>query len=146
MTEKMKVPAWFWVVAVLLLFWNIMGILSFLGSVNATEESLIASGMYNAEQAALMMSFPSWTKYIYIAATATGLIGALGLILRKKFALPFFIISFILAAFHHIYIYASTDALNVMGNLDKIMSAVVIGLCLLQIWFSRFSIRKTWLS
>jgi len=145
MSEKMKIPGWFWAVTILLLLWNIMGILSFIGSINSTYESLIESGMYNSEQAELMMSFPSWTKFIYIAATATGLIGAISLILKRSLALPFFIISLVLAAFHHIYIYASTDALSIMGGLDKTMSVVVIGLCLLQVWFSRFSINKRWL-
>ncbi|MEM7163135.1 MAG: hypothetical protein AAF487_11925 [Bacteroidota bacterium] len=145
MTEKVKIPSWYWVITIILLLWNITGLASFIMSAMATKADLMDSG-YTEAQSDLMLSLPFWTKYMYLIATSTGLIAAIGLVAKKRFALPFFIISLIFAAIHHLYIYATTEALSVMPSMDKGMSILVISICILQILFSRSAKDKGWLN
>ena len=146
MSEKINVPAWFWILAILFLLWNILGVLSFIGDLNSTKESLEAMEAYSDREIELMLSLPSWTKVFYGLATFSGLIGAIGLIMKKRFAVPLFVTSLCAAVFHHAYIYTTTEAMSVMQMPSKIMSLVVISTCVLQLWFSRKARSRAWLS
>ncbi len=61
MNDKTLKPAmsiWFWIVAALGLIWNAYGVYQFVGTVSATQESMMAMGM-TAEQAGFIQEFPS---------------------------------------------------------------------------------------
>ena len=93
MTEANKPNTAFWIVGVIALIWNGMGVMSYLGSVYMTEEMRAA---YTAEQLAVMDSAPAWLTGVYALAVFLGLLGALLLLLKRKLAVPVFGISLLM--------------------------------------------------
>ncbi len=78
-----------WIVGALALAWNAYGVVQFLGSVSATQESLLAQGL-TAEQAAVMTGYPAWMTVAFAIGVFGGLIGSVLLLMRKTLAVPVF--------------------------------------------------------
>lgn len=94
-TQRAQTPLWFWIVAVLIIAWNIFGVMQYLGAMAATPEGLIESGYYTPEQAEAMGNIPAWSVSLFALAVFTGLGASILLVLRKAIALPVFLISLI---------------------------------------------------
>ena len=69
-------------VGLLGLAWNIFGTYQFIGSVNATAESLMAMGMSEA-QAMVMTKYPLWMTIAFAIGVFGGLIGSILFLLRN---------------------------------------------------------------
>ena len=76
-TNTATVPLWFWIVSILGLAWNIFGVVQFLGSLSATSDGLVASGL-TAEQAAVMLGYPTWMTIAFAVGVFGGLAGCGG--------------------------------------------------------------------
>ncbi|NNC97213.1 MAG: hypothetical protein HKN88_03985 [Gammaproteobacteria bacterium] len=63
MTETNKLPMWFWVVAVLALIWNLLGLGAFLSTAVLMSPETLAS-MSPAEQE-LYANTPSWANVAF---------------------------------------------------------------------------------
>lgn len=86
LTERpARAPVWFMATALAGVAWNVFGAVQFAGSVTATAESLVASGL-TAEQAAVMTGYPLWMTLAFGLGVAGGLVGSVLLLLRKGLA------------------------------------------------------------
>ena len=137
-----KVPAWFWVLAVFFLLWNIMGVWFFYYHTFMPEADFNA--MTEAEQN-LMGEYPLWTKIAFAMATFGGLAGAIGLIMRKKWAKTAFIISIIGIIPQMVHSLFFTNSREVYGPGTEVMPAMVVVFGIFLVWFSIFSLKKGWL-
>ena len=83
MTENStnKPPVWFWIVSVVALIWNGMGVMAYLGQAYMSDDALAA--LPEAEQA-LYANVPAWATAAFAIAVWGGLLGCLALLLRKK--------------------------------------------------------------
>lgn len=86
------VPAWFRTVAAVAVLWNLFGVVIYLISVGVFGDP--NAGLNDAERAA-SAAIPWWIVAAFGIGTLTGLVGSLGLLLRKAWALPVLIISLI---------------------------------------------------
>lgn len=132
-------PNWFWVVAILGLAWNVFGVVQFLGSLKATRDSLVASGMTET-QAQVMLTYPVWMTIAFAVGTFGGTIGTILLLLRKKLATPVFLVSLI--AYIVLYIGDITEGVFAALGTPQItvltvVVAIAIGLLLLSRRFER---------
>lgn len=134
----MKKPSiWFWVVGVLGVLWSLMGAFDYI--------------MTRAENADYMAAFPpELVNYFYNMpmlldvtwpiAVWVGFLGWLLILLRKRWAVPAFIVSFIAMIINFGYM-AATGGLalqgDAMGPTAHIMTALVVIIGLFAIWFSR---------
>lgn len=87
---KIKIPKWFWVVAIFFLLWNIIGVLSFFGHTFISDEALAKLPEKERE---LYGEYPIWTTIIFAITVFGGLLGSLGLVFKKKWSKLVFIIS-----------------------------------------------------
>ncbi|MGB5205651.1 MAG: hypothetical protein WBN63_15820, partial [Eudoraea sp.] len=87
MSEKSntKPPVWFWIVSIVALLWNLMGVMAYLGQAYMTDE--MKAG-YTSDQLALMESTPAWVTAAFAIAVWGGLLGCIVLLLRRKLAKP----------------------------------------------------------
>jgi hypothetical protein len=81
MTAMQGVPRWFWVVAVLLVLWNLIGVAAFVGDLLTTPE-MRARSMYAYDQH-LYAARPGWMLVAYAVATVAGTVGSIALLLRR---------------------------------------------------------------
>jgi hypothetical protein len=140
---KVKVPIWFWIVAVFFFLWNLMGIGSFYMHLFISTEALDALSVPEKE---LFESYPAWTKVAFAVAVFGGFLGSIGLLLKKAWSKRFFIISLCAILPQMIYHVFITESMEVYGPGSVVMPIMVVAFGLLLIWFSKMGIKKNWLT
>ncbi len=124
----------FWVISSLALLWNAMGVAAYFGMMKMTPE--MAAEGYGQAFADIFAAKPVWATGAFAVAVFAGLLGCIGLLLRKKWASLLFILSLIGVIIHDIWgVMAGT--LSVVGTFDKVMTVVVILAAIFLIWFAR---------
>src|SRR5262245_56060128 len=78
-----KVPAWYWVAAIGALLFECIGIFFYIAEVRITPEQIAAMPL---DQAQMLGARPSWYYAAFGVAVWVGLVGSLGLLLRKGWA------------------------------------------------------------
>jgi len=143
-SQTVKPPVWFWVVSVLALLWNLMGVMNYLGQAFMKEE--LAAQM-PADQVALMESTPAWVTAAFALAVWGGAIGCIGLLLRKKWAKAALSISLLGILVQMGYAFFMTNAAEVYGQTQGvIIPLLVITIGVVLLLFARLSDKKMWLS
>jgi len=132
----------FWIIAVLALLWNLMGVFQFLVSTVMAE---VVSDAIPEEQMALVNSLPSWYNYVFGIAVFAGLLGALLLLLRKKLAVPVFGISLLAVLVQMGYWLFATEVMDVMGLVSVVMPLIVIIVAIFLYFYSKGASQKGWL-
>lgn len=137
-TTTNKPPVWFWIVSVLALLWNGMGVMAYLYRAYATDEMI--AGLPPEQQAEFLISYPAWVTGAFAIAVFCGLLACISLLLRKKWAFVLFVISAIAAIAQHIYIFMNVDVSSYF------MPVMVIVVCILLVLFSKSAQTKQWIS
>lgn len=122
-----KPATWFWVVAILALLWNLLG--------------LIAYGM----QDPMTLTSPVWANAAYCLAVIAGTLGCVFLILRNRLAIVLFILSLIGIVTKDVYDFLMSDVLEVYGIVVIILPCVVFVIGLLLIGLTRHADQQNWL-
>ena len=89
-----KTPWHLWVVGIVGVLWNSYGCFDFTMTNLKGEEYLRGYGMTEA-QIAYFHAMPAWTHVTWAVGVWGGMLGAILLLLRKKWALHAFILSFL---------------------------------------------------
>ena len=100
MSDTNKPNVVFWIIGVVALIWNGMGVNAYLQQAFKTEAS---TAELNADQIALIDGLPAWMTALFAIAVFAGVIGAIALLLRKKIAVALLLISFISVTVMELY-------------------------------------------
>ncbi len=138
-----KPPVWFWVVSVIALLWNLMGVSAYLADAYTSVEQL---EQMSQEIRELYEGRPAWATAGFAIAVFAGAIGSIALLLRKKWARPLLILSVLGSIVLNIHTFFLSNALEVMGANIVIMPIVVIVFGIYLIFFAKKGIQKGWLS
>lgn len=132
---------WFTPVAILALLWNLLGASAYLMDVTMSPEAVAKMG--EAERA-MYASRPAWFVVAYASAVWFGVAGSLGLLLRKRWATPLFLLSLLgliaqdLALFSRPEVRADTTVV--------LLQALVFVIALSLVMLARKAERKTWIA
>lgn len=132
----------FWIISVIALIWNLMGVNQYIQQAYMTESY---KAMYTEEQLAMITSSPSWVTAVFAIAVFGGFLGALALLLRKKVATILFTISLIgiiAQMYHNLFV---IDSVTIYGPGAAIMPAMILAFALFLLWYSKFADKKNWL-
>jgi len=132
-----KPPIWFWIVSVLGLIWNGMGVNAYLQQAYNTESF---REMYPPEQLEIIANHPAWLTAAFAIAVFGGAIGCLALLLRKKWATTLFLLSLIAVIFQMGYAFINDQVTSM------VMVLMIIVFAIFFVWFSRKSAAKGWIS
>ena len=144
MTETLKLPTTFWIIAIVGLIWNLMGVGAFVGQAFITDEAL--SAMTEAQRA-LYESTPQWLNVIFGIAVLTGLLGCIALLMKKSWGVLMFVVSIIAVLIQNFYSWFATDAIDIYGSVQGvIMPCLIIALGGFLLYYSRSCRSKGWLS
>ena len=133
----------FWIISIIALIWNLMGINQYIQQAFMTESF---KAMYTEEQLEMITSAPTWVTAVFAIAVFAGFLGALALLLRKKIAEILFIISLIAIVaqmYHNLFV---IDSVAIYGPGAAIMPIVVLLFALFLLWYSKFANKKNWLA
>jgi len=137
-----KPPVWFWIITVVALIWNAMGVMQYLGQAYDTESF---RSQYTAEQLEIISNTASWAMAAFAIAVFAGLLGSVLLLLKKKLAYTLFLLSLlgiIVQMYHNLFVVNSVD---IYGPAAAVMAGMIFVFGLLLLLFSRYSIKKGWL-
>ena len=135
-------PTWFWIVAVLGLLWELFGVWMYLMTVGVVPN---AKEMSEAERS-LMESSPTWVTGLFAIGVFAGALGALGLVLRRRWARPLLVLSLIAVILQFGGWLLMTDAIEIMGPSVFVMPAVIVVVAILLAWLATVGVRRGWLS
>lgn len=129
-----KTPVHLWIVGVLALLWNAMGVFDYLAT-QLKLESYMSS--FSQEQLDYFYGIPSWAIAGWAIAVWIGLAGTVGLLLRKKWAAMAFIISLAGLALSSIHTLILSNGLEIMGTAGTIMTVIIWVISIFLVWYSR---------
>lgn len=124
----------FWIISVLALIWNIMGVIAYLGQAFMTED---IKKLIPADQLKLIENTPSWVTAAFAIAVWFGLLGCILLLARKKIAHKVFIISLLGVLVQTAYSFFMTNALEVYGNTGLIQPIITILISFYLVLFAK---------
>lgn len=127
-------PKSFWIISGIALAWNLMGVAAYLMHVMLTPEDF---AKMSEAQRALYTTAPSWVTGAYAIAVFGGTLGSVGLLLRKTWATPVFVVSLVGILAQMGYSLLVQDTIEVMGPGIVVMPLVIIAIGIYLIWFSR---------
>ncbi len=143
-TDTFKPPVWFWIVSVIALLWNLMGAMAYLRQVFITDEMKAAM---SANQLELMENTPAWATAAFAFAVWGGVLGCVGLLLRKKWARPILLLSLLGILIQMSYAFFMTNAAEVYGTVQGVvMPILLIGIGVGLVLFAKSSQNKGWIS
>lgn len=140
--SAIKPPVWFWIVSVIALLWNLIGVAAYLGQAYMTDEDLAA---LPETQKALYAVQPAWVTGAFAIAVWGGLLGCIALLLRRGWAHPVFLISLLGIMAQMGYVFFMSDTLTVMGKSAMIMPIVVVIIGVVLLFFARMANNRNWL-
>lgn len=132
----------FWVISVVALLWNLMGVSQYIQQAYNTESF---RAMYTSEQLLLMDATPAWATAAFAIAVFSAALGCISLLLRKKWAYSLFVVSFIAIIVQNIdgcmrYSFSDFDSFALSMTIMIPLFAIFL------IWYSKKAISKNWIS
>lgn len=135
-TSRASAPWHYWVVTVVAILWNAFGAYDYVMSKTGGDAYLRKMGETDA-QIAHMHAYPVWMTADWAIGVWGGLLGALLLAARTRYAFHVFVVS--LAAFLVMlaYTYGLTDGGKVMGQQGMIFNVLILALCVFFAGYAR---------
>lgn len=134
MTNSTKPSSSFWVISIIALLWNLMGVVAYLGQAFLTDDM---KAMIPEDQLAIIENTPAWATAAFALAVWFGLLGAILLLAKKKIAKTVFLISLIGILVQLVYNFAMTNALEVYGTSGLIQPILTVGIGVFLVWYSK---------
>jgi hypothetical protein len=137
-------PWWYWAVAILALVWMLFGVVAWCLDLMLSPAQL---AQLPAAQQELYLIRPQWLFVVYAVAVFGGLAGAIGLLLRRRWATTFFLVSLAAIVVQFGYTFLAMHAMQVLGAAQALPFPIVIfafGVFLL--WFARYARRHGWIT
>lgn len=137
--SKPAVPAWYWIAAIAALLFEGVGAFLF------SNGLMIDPATLPLDQRAIYEATPQWMTVAWAVAIGAGLIGALGLLVRKLFAEPALLASLIAVAVQFSGIFF-VQQLRELTPESQLIVPVVILLLAYGFWqLAKLSRRRGWL-
>lgn len=139
--ERGNPPAWYWVAAICALLFECLGCFFYLAEVRLTPEQI---AMLPLDQAAMLSARPAWYYAAFAGAVWVGLTGAVGLLLRKSWAVPALLISLIAVIVQYSAILIVPRMRTISS--DELLGPIVVALVSYGIFMlARLAKRRDWL-
>ena len=133
----------FWVISSIALVWNLMGVFNYLDQAFMTDKILET---LPKEQQILYQDISAWVTAAFAIAVFSGTLGSLLLLLKKKIATTFFIISFLGIVGQMSYGLLIDQNSDSYGPMGIALPIIIIAFGGYLIWYSRKANEHRWLS
>lgn len=138
-----KAPRWFTIVAVVALLWNLLGCFAFASDLRVTAEDV--ARMAPAQQA-LYHARPAWAVAATALAVFGGALGCIGLLMRRRWALPLFVLSLIGILVQDFGLFVLVDGIALAGPVALVLQGLVLAIAIGLIVLARKASARGWLT
>ena len=135
-------PKWLTATAILALIWNALGCVAYLADVRTTPEEIAALPL---AQQQLLASRPAWAVAGSAIAVWAGLLGSLGLLLRRRWAFPVLVASLIGVMVQDYALFVVARVTDVLGIVPLLLQALVLLIAVLLVTLARRGVARGWL-
>lgn len=142
-TERSKAPRWFMIVAVVLLVWNLMGVMAYIMQVTMSPEVIAA---LPEAQRQLYENTPAWATAAFAIAVNGGALGCVLLLLKRNLAglfLQFSLAGVLVQMFHSFFM---SNSFEVFGPGGMVMPVMVIVIAIYLVWLAASAKNRGWTS
>ena len=133
----------FWVISVIALIWNLIGVMNYVGQAYMTDEML--ASLPEAQQD-LYQNIPAWVTAAFAIAVFGGTLGSLLLLLKKKLASIIFSISMLAIIIQMAWVLFVSKTLEVNGAMGALLPVLVIIIGAFLVSYSKKATANGWLS
>jgi hypothetical protein len=137
-----KPPRWFLLVAALALLWNLIGCVAVVADLRLSPADVAA---LPAAQQALYAARPGWAVAATALAVLGGVLGCVGLLLRRKWALPVFGLSLAGILVQDFGLFVLVDGARLVGSGAVVTQGLVLAIGIGLLWLSVKAIARSWL-
>jgi hypothetical protein len=137
-----RVPGWYWAVAGLALLWNGFGCFMYVTQVGMDPAEMARLPQVQQE---VWRAMPGWAVGAYAVAVWAGLLGALGLLLRRTWARLAFAASLLGVIVQFGWTFLGSPILDRMGPSAAAFPAFILIVVAALLWFSGMAARRGWL-
>ncbi|WP_440875436.1 hypothetical protein [Thalassotalea sp. PLHSN55] len=141
--QERTVPAWFTIVVVFAIVWNLMGVMAFVGQMMMTPEAI---AQLPAEQQNMHLNTPLWANIAFGIAVIAGTLGCIALFLKKVWAIKLFQLSLVGVAVQMFNAFVLSDALTVFGPGGLVMPVMIIVIAVALLLFANKCQKEAWIS
>jgi len=122
MSQSVKAPVHLWIIGIITLLWNLMGAYDYL--MTQTQNAAYMA-KFDQVQLDYFYGFPIWVEIFWALAVWGGLLGSVLLLVRKGFAVPVFLVSFVSMVLTAIHNFGLSNGREVMGTTGLIFTVVI---------------------
>ncbi len=143
MNTTTKPKAAYWIIAVIALIWNGMGVKAYLDQAFNSESF---RAQFDTAQLAIIDNTPAWATAAFALAVFGGLLGSLTLLLRKKIANLLFTVSLLGIIVQMSYNFFISKSIEVYGPGGMIMPIMILVIGIFLFMYSKNVTTKGWLN
>jgi len=136
-------PKWFTVLAVIALLWNLLGCFAFASDLKLSPDDV---AKLSAAQQTLYAARAGWAVAATAIAVLGGALGCVGLLMRRKWALPVLALSLIGIVVQDFGLFVLVDGAALAGSVAVVMQAIVLAIGIALVWLARKGIARGWLA
>jgi len=143
MSNDIRPTTLFWIVGGIFLLWNAFG--CYMYYLNHTMSDAAYVEAWGPASAAVRDLFPAWGTAAFAIGVFGGLLGAVLFLMRKRIALPVFVISLIAGLISFVPEFTVDEisaAIKADGLNPYMMPIMVLGMGVIEIWVTRKKIAK----
>ncbi len=122
-TREARTPVHLWVVGVLALLWNAMGAFDYLMTQTENEGYM---SRFTPEQLEFFYGFPTWVVASWALAVWGSVLGSILLLMRNRWAVPVFLVSFLSMFVTTFRNYVLADGMEVAGDPFTLLFSALI--------------------
>ncbi len=127
-------PRWVFIVSILLLIWNFIGIGAFFAQWDMVSNAL---DTLPPEQQAMWREMPGWAWAVYAIAVGAGALGAIGLVMRKGWAVPLLALSLVAVVIQFFNAFILQDGIATVGTNAVFFPLFIIAVGIVQLVLSQ---------
>ena len=138
-----KLPRWFTIVAVVALLWNVVGCIAAAADLRISPDDV---AKLSAAQQALYNARPDWAVAATALAVLGGVLGCVGLLLRKRWAFFVLVLSLIGILVQDYGLFVLVDGASLAGPSAVVTQGLVLAIGIGLVLLSRRAITRGWLA
>ena len=135
-------PKAYWWVAILALVWNLLGLAMFVMQVTMDQARLATLPEVDRQ---IFLATPAWLNAMFGIGVIGGVLGALGLLLRRRWAVPMFQVSLLGLLVQMAGAYLVTPAWSAYGPAGLAMPVLLLAIALALLFYARRCAARGWL-
>jgi len=133
----------FWIISIIALIWNLLGVHGYLQQTYNTEAFRM---QYSEEQLEIIANLPAWLIAAFAIAVFSSVLGCLLMLMKKKSSILLFKIGLIAVIAQTYFNLFLNEGKQFYGTMEYSMLIMIPIISIFLVWYSKKSATKGWLS